>query len=748
MIWISTLRAGVFIVPLFLLSIAPRFVHAQTVPCDNSQALSVIPTNGKGKSLMPKDIDNWEQLKKDARLQQWEDIAYCLEHSKPLINHIIDFDLYVTAWKNLKNPRVALHIQKSLIWSSKGGVSFAKFGSGNGGTNEKIEISVQIQWNNVTLGPSFSAEDVKFPPRTSIMVSRFPHRTSFGGATFGERASFKHATFGEEADFEHATFGERVSFESATFGERASFKSATFGEGASFRGATFGGRAYFSFATFGAGASFRGTTFSERAYFGGTTFSERIYFRDTTLAGGLLLGHYVRREGFLRERYVWRKSFLLARYVRREGFLRGHYVRRGAYFRDTTFSGGVSFESATFGEGVSFGYTSFDGDMSLRGAVVRGRLVLSGIHWAGRADFRESVITSLSWDSGSRPSRVIGVFDARGATFEQAIIKDVSFSDLVDFSDTNFGKREHVTFENVIFEKEVDFLRATFWDDAIFVQNRFRDALDFTGVVFPEKEEQSSLYLSFNRINKLFMEKTLLGSAEEFFPRLLWPSSLKRSRIRSLETYSSAPLVSQSSEDNESSQTKNESLSAIYNTISLAFREANDRQGENEAWYLGQVADRQQHPLLTYLGCWLLFDFPSRYGIDISRVVLVSFLPWFVFASIIYIYFRSQANGNNLTVILSPFPPQQRAFRFRPVEPFFQNQSDQKTRPVSPCKDALFLSGRAFFKLGLGTAYPHSRTLKWIACIAWVFGMYMLIHFLFVVKNTLPIALPFLTGSG
>ena len=121
-----------------------------------------------------------------------------------------------------------------------------------------------------------------------------------------------------------------------------------------------------------------------------------------------------------------------------------------------------------------------------------------------------------------------------------------------------------------------------------------------------------------------------------------------------------------------------------------------------------------------------------------------------LFFAIFYAYyFRRQIriNKRKQYVKLKPRPDQKRAFRFRPFERFSQSGERQK-RPLHPLKDALFLSGRAFFKLGLGTAYPRTRMLVWIVHVEWILGMYMLIHFLLAVKNTLPIAVPFLAVAG
>ena len=331
-------------------------------------------------------------------------------------------------------------------------------------------------------------------------------------------------------------------------------------------------------------------------------------------------------------------------------------------------------------------------------------------------------------------------------------------------------------FQNLIFEKEVDFLRSTFRNDAIFVQNRFRSTWDLTGVTFegPEKNKNPHLCLSFNRINKLFLEREHLGyeswwtKAEDFFQK---PSIvLGKSQIRDVigdGPYSCSEFLVKPHGENEAGATldksrgenksgkENEELWEIYTAIESSFREANDRLAENEAWYLSMVVYQENQYsdvedwiswiALEYWTFRIFADLPSRYGIDLHRVILVSVGFILVFAIIYWCYFLLQIHvyKRELYVKLKPFPDQKRAFRFRPFERFFQS-SEKQWRPLHSLKDALFLSGRAFFKLGLGTAYPRTRTLVWITGIEWLAGMYMLVHFLVAVKNTLPIAVPFL----
>ena len=1010
MIRTRTLLAGVFVILLFLLPAPSQIARAQEVPCDNSQSESVIPTDEKGQLLMPEEIQGNPRIMdklKTSRLTV-KDIRRCLKSKKLLKNHIIDFDQYAAAWMEPEHLTRSLLIQNSVIqdsvlWSfkKKGAVSLAAFAKYTPEVNGKVtgRVAGQIQWHNVTLGPSFSASEIKFPLITSFRNSRFPnpadfsyatfgHNTSFEEVTFGDgtrfsgasfgdgtrfsgasfgdgtrfsgasfgdgtrfsRASFKdgtrfsratfsyntsfeeatfaddtrfdEATFKDDSRFEKATFGHNTSFKEVTFADDTRFDEATFGDAASFAKATFGDDTFFPDAIFGDTASFAkakfddpffwkatfgdgtrfsgasfgdGTHFSEASFGNGTRFSratfsyntsfEEATFADDTSFFRATFKFYTRFEKatfghntsfeettfaddtrFSRATFKDDSRFEKATFGHNTSFeevtfaddtrFSGASFGDGTRFSGASFSDGTRFSRASFGENVSFKGASFGdytffkgatfaddtrfsgasfggdvffsgsifgGDISLRGATFRGKLDLPGTTWEGRADLRETVIQVLCWNSTNYPSSVKGVLDAREAKFKKAVFKEIRFSDLVDFSDVDFGrsgkispdkekskkdscrspgvvppakefdekteqfiyrnlileadvvssakqleqKTEEFIFQNLIFEKEVDFLRATFRNDAIFVRNRFHSVWDLTGVTFkePEEKKHSHLCLSFNRINKLYMERQHLGYqsswTDYFFPDMLPLTALKKSRVRGVIgdiRYSCSHLSDTSPKENKISN-ENEDLSEIYKTIASSFREANDRLAENEAWYLSMVAHKESQyskvkdwEFFIVVEYWvrLIFaDFPSRYGIDLFRVVLVSVGLMFFFALIYWCYFLLQIHVHKwkLYVKLKPFPDQKRAFRFRPFERFFQRWEKQE-RPLHPLKDALFLSGRAFFKLGLGTAYPRTRMLVWITSVEWIVGMYMLIHFLLAVKNTLPIAVPFLAVAG
>jgi hypothetical protein len=185
-----------------------------------------------------------------------------------------------------------------------------------------------------------------------------------------------------------------------------------------------------------------------------------------------------------------------------------------------------------------------------------------------------------------------------------------------------------------------------------------------------------------------------------------------------------------------------EHLDDIYKTIGQSFREANNQGGVNEAWYLQKVVEQnQQHPIWRWLSRVSL-DIPSRYAVDVWRTVWISLVIMFVFW-VVYVWILWHLVRDHRTLQGPEYAPRQRAFRIRLFEPIHRN-SIRRTRRINPLWDALALSFRAFTKIGFGTAYPNTWSLKILTHIEWVLGVYMLIHFILAVKNNLPFILPFL----
>jgi hypothetical protein len=261
--------------------------------------------------------------------------------------------------------------------------------------------------------------------------------------------------------------------------------------------------------------------------------------------------------------------------------------------------------------------------------------------------------------------------------------------------------------------------------------------------------QNSRLCLSFNRINRLVFESKHLGN------------------IRRIDAPECLVAPTSKSPPDDINQTA-EPLPSLYKSLERAFKDANDRRGVNEAWYLATAAERDQvadgnnqtiWETIWAILSWLGGDIPSRYTVDVWRAVWVS-IAIIIFFSIVYlVYFlcfdfvmefwhlirgEKYHRADWVRTVQIPEPSERhRSFRFRPFEPLHSIRKFHE-REIYPVRDAASLSIRAFTKLGLGTVYPDLRPLKWLTTIEWGLGIFMLIHFILAVKNNLPFILPFL----
>ena len=603
--------------------------------------------------------------------------------------------------------------------------------------------------NAIFDGGAFFSFRIPGAPHPSLLMRAF-FRSTFGsiwrrlnvglplvGATFGQNASFKSAEFRGPGHFNGVTFGPSASFTGSEFMNSAHFNGATFGSNASFS-AAFTGQTHFNGATFGPNASLS-AAFTGQTHFDGATFGPNASFSDANFASSVFFRH---------ADFMGSVSFV-----------------------DTSFQHNISFSDSTFCGDTDFMEVGFVGEkISFRNAVVRGKLNLSETSWESRVDFREAAVETLYWDSGNHPSIVKGVFDARNAKFNEVLIREVRFPDLVDFSGTKFGGdivldqnkadnqeicrevlrdqssdyKTRIVFEGVRFEKTADFFRAVFQSDAVFVRNRFAGVWNLSGASF----ETARLCLSSNPVNRLIIRgEQLYKKHKNCFQRLrqfLFPS-MADSRIRAVEG-----KASYSCADPNDPKQNHEPLAEIYATLEDSFRKANNKWAENEAWYLRKAAGEIAilRPENSWSVSWILFNLPSRYGIDLYRVGLAYLSFILLFANVYWFYFWIKTNDVIFwkeTVKLAPHPERWQVLRFRPFEHYFQTVNVGQRR-LRPFWDGLFLSGRVLLQLGLGAMYPRRPGLVCIATVEWLIGIFLLIHFLLAVKNTLPIALPFLSG--
>ena len=815
------MKPHVFIAALFtflILDTHALFAQTTTAPsvCEYEETRGdKTPINPKTNKPYTPDERNQEPF--DGGSITKDEIKECLQAETPIKNHHIVFEDYRDAWQELAKATgdyvIPLLIEGGVLHArmpyddadtpydvdDKGGIRWGEFRDPtiNDATKLTVEererfgiekadeiialIRSKILWFSVfidsaVLVPSVMNKDAKSLYDitsyifTNISIFEYVHfageETSFYEVHFlGKQTSFYGSHFSSiHTDFIRTKFsGDLVTFSKSTFsGKRSIFRDSSF----------LSKQIYFSEANFsGIEIDFARTKFIGdridfiRAHFAGN----EVNFTNSTFSGY--------------EVNFSRTSFSSYQTYFREAI----FLTEKTYFISTSFSSDKTmFDFSYFsGKEVHFEYALFKSYISFRYALALEKLILDNSNWENEVDFRNMSIKELVWNSSDTPSIVLGRLDFRNTYIGSFILRDVQFQNLVDFSNSVLGYYKfiyskkikvkkllssYVLFENNTFDNQIDFLYVKFSAPTIFVNNRFQRTLNLTGATFEIQNSQAHnarLCLSFNRISNLIFEPKQLGNPPGISPyqqfMSLFTNPLSTSLIRRIDS-PECILSIQSTNNSQSTMPENESLDDIYKTLGKSFREANDREGSNETWYLETLAKRMSQPKALASISWLLGDVPSRYTVDVWRSVWISALIISIFYFIYIIllggfsfidqswhfilwHFNPSKSyhrvGRNRTVQI-PLPTQvQRAFRFRLFEPMHETDT-QLHRLVIPWWDAAMISTRAFLKLGLGTRYPNSQPLKAFMYLEWAIGVFMLIHFILAVKNNLPFILPFL----
>ncbi len=684
---------------------------------------------------------------------------------------------------------------------------------------------------NTTFRDRADFKKATFGEEAAFYKASFRDHAFFDDAVFQQLASFDDASFDAAVRFHRTIFRGTVNLQGTNFKVVAGFHSTTFTKDHDFRLTRFTGKAEFNWAsfkddvhfddnTFHNTADFRHATFHQNAGFHGVTFTRPAEFRGAVVGGSTSFRSAVFEStaDFRRSRFSRRAVFRDAHFGRTTDFSEATFFA-GASFANTVFTEDVAFEKTTFTGRLSLSNMRVLGDLSLRSGFFTKPVTITNANWQGHVSWRDATFTDLRWESDPLPSTVAGRFDARGVQFRNARIRNVHFHELAYFSDARFGhapkysiheiepalpssrtparathrqygrlREPGVLFDRNIFEKDADFLRATFVTDAVFVENHFPKTWNLTDVTFPGPadadpppsdpfQQDARLCLSYNQFTRFVLPRHQLAPdhlwTRNFAPGLYSPASLETSRIRAVKEttgdgtmYSCAGLFEVPRREFETlrrhfnAPRRQQDLSAVYETLEASFRRNNDRSGENEAWYLRKVAERETNYQQADRTDWMvvtwrwvsliLWDSPSRYGIDLVRVVIVSCFIVLTFFMIYtgYIQYLVSVEQWRPYINRSPYPEQRKVVRFRPFEPLFGDHETRRTRPLHPLKDGLLLSCRLFFQMGMGTSYPETRWLKCMARLEWGLGLFMLIHFIVAVKNTLPIALFFFAGQN
>src|SRR5262249_46829706 len=141
-----------------------------------------------------------------------------------------------------------------------------------------------------------------------------------------------------------------------------------------------------------------------------------------------------------------------------------------------------------------------------------------------------------------------------------------------------------------------------------------------------------------------------------------------------------------------------------------------------------QVLDRESCFLF-----WLLFGLPSNWGTSLTRIVAISgiliAIVWSLFFWLGAPIERKTPEGGE---------PQDPSLRLRFFEPYFDNPVCPGVRASYPWI-AIAATLRSFLKIGWGYRYKFTQCGRCIAVGSWIVGLFMLLHLIITLTNTVPI---------
>jgi uncharacterized protein YjbI with pentapeptide repeats len=244
---------------------------------------------------------------------------------------------------------------------------------------------------------------------------------------------FRGIWFPGEVDFAEFNFENEVNFNGAIFTGWTTFRSAKFQKEASFKHCEFRSQAHFSNATFLSEGDFSYAEFRNVADFENATFNMAV----------LLMGADFKRKATFR----------------------GCRFRAIAYFINTTFLEQTRFSNATFEEKATFHGATFNAEAVFDHAVFRSNADFTAATFNARAELSDAQFRA--------ETTFITTTFAAGATLVSS-----TFGGEVNFGNCSVRGAyfRGAIFEREVFihakgfEKEIDFVAATFRDRLIFLE--------------------------------------------------------------------------------------------------------------------------------------------------------------------------------------------------------------------------------------------------------------------------------------
>lgn len=567
-----------------------------------------------------------------------------------------------------------------------------------------------------------SFEDAIFNLGTSFLDSTFRQSATFGRATFNEHAYFNKATFSESAIFEDATFNHNVNFPTTTFNGWANFKDATFLGDADFSFTTFNQNAEFIRTNFIGNGDFEDATFIRNANFEHATFSGNAYFLEVIFSGDVSF----MRVTFSREALFWDVIF-----------------GKKADFSYATFNRKGSFSNSTFSEEANFRNTIFDKLAFFRDAKFFGELRLDGALFREYANFRDTKIRRLNYKNVSNTVVIGARIDLRGAWITEANFENIVFEKDVDFFDAEFGKlikeddniiNPATVFRFVTFESDVFFIKAKFYGRTALENVNFKREANFTNAEFIWNQDKAANAFSLSYLN---FKNLILN-----FGQLPKPENWVRNSNDRIKSF--VDLAEEQEKKEEPIKGKElQPLSEVLSGLEATFRKENRLDDRNKAYYHMKIFELEEKiknkpfwGLTTWERWeWILWGWSSGYGTNIWRVLLIYLFSFLFFAVVYY---------SDIGDIIREKTEESKAdseFKLRLLNfPWnFIKSGEIKNKELIDFFTSLRFSKVLIFKVGRRDAVASGKLMTKIVWGEWVFGYYLLALLVITLKNTVPI---------
>ncbi|MDM8538228.1 hypothetical protein QUF70_15855 [Desulfobacterales bacterium HSG17] len=345
-----------------------------------------------------------------------------------------------------------------------------------------------------------------------------------------------------------------------------------------------------------------------------------------------------------------------------------------ANFIQTEFSGYADFTSAIF-TGAVFTGAVFSDLSYFKDAVFLDLLKIGDAKFKGYADFRDTGIRRLDFKALS-PNIITIPLDFRNAKISEAHFQDIIFEKDVDFSDAKFGAYEQdfagftgpldplsllnhkadysLVFRYVTFKSNADFIRTKFFCNTGFEMVKFRDNANFKDAVFKHADIDNKFWFAYIDFSKLIIKwdqlpapgniikysgdkvKSFLENKEDEKPQQLEYPG----KIYKPEKYKP--------EKYKPDHLKN--LSDFFQSLEANFRTQKQLSDANKAYYymkrlkLQAARTGEKVPEWNNIKIWLMAEIerivwgvPCGYGTKIGRIA-----AWIIFFHLLFtiIYYK------------------------------------------------------------------------------------------------------------